>query len=55
VFNFAHSSTKQLEIGVERHAIDEVEVPIFGTAKTITDLFRYRRTVGINIALEGLR
>ena len=24
-------------------------------AETIADLFRYRRTVGINIALEGLR
>ena len=30
-------------------------MPVFGTAKTIADLFRYRRTVGINIALEGLR
>ena len=30
-------------------------MPIFGTAKTIADLFRYRRTIGINVALEGLR
>jgi hypothetical protein len=40
---------------MERHVIDGVEVPIFGVAKTIADLFRYRRTVGINVALEGLR
>ena len=26
-----------------------------GVPKTIADLFRYRRTVGINVALEGLR
>ena len=52
---FAHFSSNQLRTGVERHVIDGVEVPVFGTAKTIADLFRYRRTVGINIALEGLR
>ncbi len=52
---FAHFPGNQLESGVERHVIDGVEVPIFGTAKTIADLFRYRRTVGINVALEGLR
>jgi hypothetical protein len=30
-------------------------VPVLGIAKTIADLFRYRRIVGINVALEGLR
>ena len=52
---FAHFPSDQLRLGVERHIIDGVEVPIFGVAKTIADLFRYRRTVGVNIALEGLR
>ncbi len=52
---FAHFPSNHLRSGVERHVIDGVEVPIFGTAKTIADLFRYRRTIGINIALEGLR
>lgn len=52
---FAHFPSDQLRAGVERHVIDGVEVPVFGAAKTIADLFRYRRTVGINIALEGLR
>ena len=28
---------------------------VVGIAKTIADLFRYRRTVGINLAVEGLR
>lgn len=52
---FAHFPNKYLRNGVEQHVIDGVNVPIFGVAKTIADLFRYRRTVGINIPLEGLR
>ena len=52
---FAHFPSNHLRTGIERHVIDGVEVPIFGVAKTIADLFRYRRTIGINIALEGLR
>ena len=52
---FAHFPSSQLRTDVEHHLIDGVEVPIFGVAKTIVDLFRYRRTVGINVALEGLR
>jgi predicted transcriptional regulator of viral defense system len=52
---FARFPNKYLRNGVERHVIDGVEVPIFGIAKTIADLFRYRRIVGINVALEGLR
>jgi predicted transcriptional regulator of viral defense system len=52
---FAHFPNNFLRNGVERHVIDGVDVPIFGIAKTIADLFRYRRIVGINVALEGLR
>lgn len=52
---FAHFPTSYLRTGVEHHTIDGVNVPIFGIAKTIADLFRYRRIVGVNVALEGLR
>lgn len=52
---FARFSGPRLLHGVESHVIDGVSVPIFGVAKTIADLFRYRQTVGINVALEGLR
>ena len=48
---FAHFPSYQLRVGIEQHVIDGVEVPIFGIAKTIADLFRYRRTVGVNVAL----
>ena len=52
---FARFSGQRLLQGVESHVIDGVSVPIFGVSKTIADLFRYRQTVGINVALEGLR
>lgn len=52
---FAHFPSIHLRTGVEHHSIDGVDVPIFGIAKTIADLFRYRRIVGVNVALGGLR
>ncbi len=44
-----------LAAGVEDHVIEGVLVPIFGVAKTIADLFRYRQTVGEAVAIEALR
>ncbi len=52
---FARFPETQLNRDVEYHRMDGIRVPIFGIAKMITDLFRDRRTVGINLALEGLR
>jgi predicted transcriptional regulator of viral defense system len=52
---FVRFSGSRLQDDIDHHAVDGVSVPIFGVAKTIADLFRYRQTVGINIALEGLR
>jgi predicted transcriptional regulator of viral defense system len=49
---FAH---ERLDRGVEFHNIEGVRVPIFGVAKTLADLFRYRRVVGTGIAVEGIR
>jgi len=46
---------KLLNAGVEHHEIEGIRVPIFGVAKTIADLFRYKRTVGDSLAVEGLR
>lgn len=44
-----------LAAGVEHHVIEGIPVPIFGIAKTIADLFRYRRTVGEPVVIEALR
>jgi predicted transcriptional regulator of viral defense system len=52
---FAHYSSEQLGTGITRHRIDGVSVPIFSPAKTAADMFRYRSTVGLRVAIEGLR
>lgn len=52
---FARFPPTQLSRGVEEHHIEKVPVRVFNIAKTISDLFRYRQTIGINVALEGLR
>lgn len=44
-----------LTIGAEQHEIEGIQVPLFGVPKTIADLFRYKRTVGDSLAIEGLR
>ena len=48
-------SDELLSRGVERKKIAGTSVPVFGVAKTVADLFRYRRTVGDALAIEGLR
>ncbi len=43
-----------LENGVETHLVEHVPVRIFNVPKTIADCFRHRRSVGLNVAIEGL-
>jgi len=40
---------------VERHTIEQVEVPITNPAKTVADCFKYRSQVGLDVAIEALR
>jgi predicted transcriptional regulator of viral defense system len=51
----ARFSDELLRRSVERKKIAGTTVPVFGVAKTVADLFRYRRTVGDALAIEGLR
>ena len=51
----ARFSNELLRRGVERKKIAGTPVPVFGVAKTVADLFRYRRTLGDALAIEGLR
>ena len=46
---------KFLRDGVETHDIEGVSVPIFAVAKTIADVFRHRRSVGIDVAVPALK
>lgn len=45
---------RALSLGVQTHTVDGVSVPIFDPAKTVVDCFRFRRHVGLDVALEGL-
>ena len=51
----ARFSDELLSRSIERKKIAGTPVPVFGVAKTVADLFRYRRTVGDALAIEGLR
>ncbi len=51
----ARFSDELLRRSVERKKIAGTAVPVFGVAKTVADLFRYRHTVGDALAIEGLR
>jgi predicted transcriptional regulator of viral defense system len=52
---FVHFGEAALQENVQRVDIDGVAVLIFSPAKTIVDCFRYRRIVGLDVALEALR
>ena len=52
---FVRFSGWALTEGVERHPIENVDVPITDPARTIVDCFRYRAKVGLDVAMEGLR
>lgn len=51
----ARFNRKALTLGVEIQTIDSVSVKIFDPAKSIVDSFRFRSTVGLDVALEALR
>ena len=46
---------KAMTLGAETHTIDSVPVRIFDPAKSIVDCFRFRSTIGLDVALEALR
>ncbi len=41
--------------GVERHSVGQIDVPVYGVAKTVADCFKFRAGVGLDVALEALR
>lgn len=49
------ASGPALTAGVEKHTIEGVIVQMTNPAKTIADCFRYRATVGTDVAIEALR
>lgn len=51
---YVHYTASRLHRHVDIHPIEGVDVPITNPARTIVDLFKYRRTVGQDLAIEGL-
>jgi len=49
------ASGPALTAGVEKHRIEGVIVQMTNPAKTVADCFRYRDTVGTDVAVEALR
>ncbi len=41
--------------GVEVHKIDGIPVRVYSPEKTITDCFKYRNKIGLDVALEALK
>ncbi|MFO3150661.1 transcriptional regulator, partial [Legionella pneumophila serogroup 1] len=41
--------------GIEEHLIDEVNIKIYSTEKTIADCFKYRNKIGMDIVLEAIK
>jgi predicted transcriptional regulator of viral defense system len=52
IFWFSGSAWSE---GVETHLIDDVPVRIYGPEKSVADAFKYRRKIGLDVALEALK
>jgi predicted transcriptional regulator of viral defense system len=50
-----HFSMESYQAGIEEHVIDGVRVKIYGREKTVTDCFKFRQRIGLDVALEALR
>ena len=48
-------SNHAFDEGIERHTIDGTPVRVYGPAKSIADIFKYRNRIGLDIALEALK
>ena len=48
-------SPEPFKAGIEKHILDNVDVKVYGLAKTIADCFKFRNKIGMDVALESLR
>ena len=42
------------DLGIEEHRIERQTVKVYSVARTVADCFRFRNTVGLDVALEAL-
>jgi predicted transcriptional regulator of viral defense system len=51
-----HISGDAFSAGVETHTIEkDVEIQIYSVAKTVADLYKFRNTFGLDVAVEALK
>jgi len=50
-----HMSPQSLAAGVEERATEGVTLRVFNVAKTVADCFKYRSSVGLDVAIEALQ
>lgn len=48
-------SDRAYRSGIEEHRIDDVKVKIYNAEKTLTDCFKFRNKVGMDVVLEALK
>ncbi len=48
-------SSKPFNAGIEHHNLDGINVKIYNKEKTVTDCFKFRNKIGLDIAVEALR
>lgn len=48
-------SPAPFKAGIEKHKVDNVEIRVYSVAKTIADCFKFRNSIGLDVALEALR
>ncbi len=51
-----HISGDAFSAGVETHTVEKnVEVQVYSVAKTVADIFKFRNTFGLDVAIEALK
>ena len=50
-----YAAAPMYEAGVEEHQVEGVLIKITSVAKTVADCFKYRSTVGLDVALDALK
>jgi predicted transcriptional regulator of viral defense system len=53
--DIVYLSKKPYFAGIEEHTLDGVSVRIYSREKTIADCFKFRKKIGLDIALEALK
>lgn len=48
-------SPEPFNAGIENHKVDSVDIRVYSVPKTIADCFKFRNSIGMDVALEALR